>query len=102
MNSTNLAIDLVEYLVDGLVFLAESVEHRAELGIAGTEVGKDRLVVDAVVCSGHPAVGRAVGAECPVVLPQGHLVDRRTGATGLDRAVTDLVDEIAQPAQLVA
>src|SRR5262249_60390223 len=44
----------------------------------------------------------AVRAEGPIVLPDGHLVDRRPRRSGVGRAVADLADELADPGEFRA
>src|SRR5215813_11666620 len=95
-------VDVAEHLVDDLVFVGKPVDHRAQACLARAQVREDRLVFEHVVPSHEPAVRGAVRAEGPIVLPDGHLVDRRPRRSGVGRAVTDLADELADPGEFRA
>ena len=67
----------------------------ASRGSAPPQLREQRLVLEGVVHGDDPAVGLAVRAEGPVVLPHRHLVEVRPRGAGVDRARRDLVDQVA-------
>ena len=80
----------------------QSVDDPSQPPAAMAQVRKHRLVFDGVVHGHHPAVGLAVGAEGPVVLPHGHLVDGRAGRAGVQSARRHLVDQVVDLVQFAA
>ena len=74
----------------------------ASAGSLGAQVGEHAGVLDGVVGRDHPAVGLAVGAERPVVLPHRHRVDQRPGPAGVEAPGRDLVDQVEELRELGA
>ena len=73
-------VDLVEHAGDHVVLLLEPVDDRHQRRRRGRAGAGTSTVLDRVVGRDHPAVGLAVGAERPVVLPHRHRVDQRPRA----------------------
>ena len=96
------AVDVVEDVVDDLVLLLEPRHDRRRVGVVPPQVREDRGVLEAVVPGDDPAVGLTVGAEAPVVLPHGHVVDGRPRRAGREVAAHHLVDDVAQLGELAA
>src|SRR5215813_8664077 len=82
-------VDVAKHLVDDLVLVGQPVDHRAQARLARAQVREDRLVLEHVVPGHEPAVGGAVRAEGPIVLPDGHLADRRPRLAGVGGAFAD-------------
>lgn len=93
-------VDGLERAVDHVVLLLEPVEDRAQGRVAAAQVREDRGVLERVVGRDQAAVGLAVGAEGPLVLPHGHLVDRTARGRRVQGAGRHLVDEVVDLAQL--
>src|SRR6266536_565640 len=93
-------VDVVQHLMDDLVLVGQPVDHRAEARFACAQMREDRLVFEHVVPPHEPAVGGAVRAEGPIVLPDCHLTDRGPCAARVGGALADLADEIADAGQL--
>ncbi len=82
------------------MLVGEPVDHGRERGVAAREVREDGFVLEPVMARDGVAVARAECAERPVVLAHRHLVQRRARVAGGERALTYLLDERAQLAQL--
>ena len=95
-------VDIVQHVMDDLVLVGQPVDHRAEARFACAQMWEDRLVFQYVVPRHEPAVGGAVRAEGPVVVPDGHLADRGPCAASVGRTLADLADEIADAGQFRA
>ena len=78
----------------------QPVDHRGQAGVGPAQVREDLGVLERVVGRDGPAVGGAVGAEGPVVLPHRHLADRGASHPGRQRALPDLPQDVAQLGQL--
>ena len=74
----------------------------ASAGSLRREVREDGVVLEPVVLGDDAAVARAERAERPVVLAQRHLVERRAGVAGGQRAVAHLGEHVAQLGELGA
>src|SRR5689334_14506706 len=83
-------VHALDNLVDDYVFMLEPVDHRNQTGVGLAQVREDRPVLQAVMRSDHAAIGSAVSAERPVVLPQRHLLEHGARRPHRHAALLDL------------
>ena len=84
------------------MLLLEPVDHVAQLRRARLQVREHAPVLQRVVPGHDPAVRRAVHAQRPVVLADGHPVQERADRGRVDVAGLELGDHLAQALQLGA
>ena len=93
------AVDVLHDLVDGHVLGFEPVYDRRQARVGLAQMREDGPVFKSVVTSDDRAVGSAVRAERPVVLPHRHLADRLAGVTDPEGALLDLAEKFAYLAE---
>jgi hypothetical protein len=85
-----------------VVLVFQPVDDWHELGVASLQVREHASVLERVVGTDDPAVLGAVGPERPVVLAHGHLADERPRGAEVNRALGNLLDQIAELGQFAA
>ena len=68
-------VHLLDHVVDHEVLLYQPLDHRLQPWVGPTQGRQQAVVLDGVVGGHQPAVGLAVCAQGPVVLPHRHRVD---------------------------